>query len=225
MWSTVLGYISILVLGVIIKGHHAATRASALINLLNRCTNFFPFFSDGINRLTEGRRAVLSYLRMKPVVAVSRAEEVTSQQQQLEQQQQADRTTPTSAAAPAPLRPVIISLTSQSQPPEAGAGAAVLLPRNKNVLKERFILKNCTTTAADSLSRLKVRIVLRITKKARKNLVPPIIVADPHPDPTDPDPQDPCVFGPPGSFCQKYGSGSFYHQAKILRKTLIPPVL
>jgi hypothetical protein len=96
---------------------------------------------------------------MKPVVAVSRAEEVTSQQQQLEQQQQADRT-PISAAAPAPLRPVIISLTSQSQPPEAGAGAAVLLPRNKNVLKERFILKNCTTTtAADTLSRLKVRIV------------------------------------------------------------------
>jgi hypothetical protein len=97
---------------------------------------------------------------MKPVVAVSRAEEVTSQQQQLEQQQQADRT-PTPAAAPAPLRPVIISLTSQPQPPEAGAGAAVLLPRNKNVLKERFILKNCTTTttAADTLSRLKVRIV------------------------------------------------------------------
>jgi hypothetical protein len=94
---------------------------------------------------------------MKPaVVVVSRAEEVTSQQQQLEQQQQAERT-PTSAAAPAPLRPVIISLTSQPQPPEAGA--AVLLPRNKNVLKERFILKNCTTTAADTLSRLKVRIV------------------------------------------------------------------
>jgi hypothetical protein len=95
---------------------------------------------------------------MKPAfVVVSRAEEVTGQQQ-LEQQQQADRT-PASAAAPAPLRPVIISLTSQSQPPEAGAGAAVLLPRNKNVLKERFILKNCTTTtAADALSSLKVRI-------------------------------------------------------------------
>ncbi len=123
--------------------------------------HFIPFFSDGISRLTEGREAVLSYLRMKPVVVVSRAEEVPSQQQQLEQQQQADRT-PTSAAAPAPppcLRPVIISLTSQPQPPEAGAGAAVLLPRNKNVLKERFILKNCTTTAADTLSRLKVRIV------------------------------------------------------------------
>jgi hypothetical protein len=36
----------------------------------------------------------------------------------------------------------------------------------------------------------------------------------------DPDPSDPYVFGPPGS-----GSGSFYHQAKIVRKTLIPTVL
>jgi hypothetical protein len=46
-----------------------------------------------------------------------------------------------------------------------------------------------------------------------------------------PDPQDPYVFGPPGSrfrihYCsQMYGSGSgsgsFYHQAKIVRKTLI----
>jgi hypothetical protein len=34
----------------------------------------------------------------------------------------------------------------------------------------------------------------------------------------DPDPQDPYVFGPPGS-------GSFYSQAKIVRKTLIPTVL
>ncbi len=38
-------------------------------------------------------------------------------------------------------------------------------------------------------------------------------VADP-----DPDPRDPHVFGPPGS-------GSFYHQAKIERKTLIPTIL
>ena len=30
----------------------------------------------------------------------------------------------------------------------------------------------------------------------------------------DPDPPDPHVFGPPGS-----GSGSFYHHAKIVRKT------
>ncbi len=28
-----------------------------------------------------------------------------------------------------------------------------------------------------------------------------------------------------GSTSQRYGSGSFYHQAKIVRKTLIPPVL
>ncbi len=51
-----------------------------------------------------------------------------------------------------------------------------------------------------------------------------------------PDPnQDPHVFGPPGSesISKRYGSrsgsgsgsGSFYHQAKILRKTLIPTVL
>jgi hypothetical protein len=37
-------------------------------------------------------------------------------------------------------------------------------------------------------------------------------VADP-----DPNPSDPHVFGPPGS-------GSFYHQAKIVRKTWIPTV-
>jgi hypothetical protein len=38
---------------------------------------------------------------------------------------------------------------------------------------------------------------------------------------------DPNVFGPPGSgsFCQRYGSGSFYHQAKTVRKTLIPTFL
>jgi hypothetical protein len=47
-------------------------------------------------------------------------------------------------------------------------------------------------------------------------------VADP-----DPDPPDPHVFGPPGSgsgsISQRYGSGSgsFYHHAKIVRKTLI----
>jgi hypothetical protein len=40
---------------------------------------------------------------------------------------------------------------------------------------------------------------------------------------------DPHVFGPPGSgsTSQRYGSGSgsFYQQAKIVRKTLIPTVL
>jgi hypothetical protein len=49
---------------------------------------------------------------------------------------------------------------------------------------------------------------------------------DPHPDP---DPWDPYVFGPPrsasGSNSQRYRSGFFYHQAKIVRKSLIPTVL
>jgi hypothetical protein len=50
-------------------------------------------------------------------------------------------------------------------------------------------------------------------------------VADPDPNPNpdpnpDPDPPVPRVFGPPGS-----GSGSFYHLAKIIRKTLISTVL
>ena len=50
------------------------------------------------------------------------------------------------------------------------------------------------------------------------------------PDPIpDPDPPDPRVFGPPGSrsgsISQRYGSGSFYHQAKKVRKTLILTVL
>jgi hypothetical protein len=43
-------------------------------------------------------------------------------------------------------------------------------------------------------------------------------VADPDPNP-DPDQPDPHVYGPPGS-----GSGSFYHHAKIIRKTLIPTI-
>jgi hypothetical protein len=49
-------------------------------------------------------------------------------------------------------------------------------------------------------------------------------VADP-----DPNPSDPYVFGPPGSgsgsIIQRYGSGAFYHKAKIVRKTLIPNAL
>ncbi len=50
-----------------------------------------------------------------------------------------------------------------------------------------------------------------------------ISVADPDAD-LDPDPY---VFGPPGSefVSQRYESGSFYHQTKIVRKTLIPTVL
>jgi hypothetical protein len=55
-----------------------------------------------------------------------------------------------------------------------------------------------------------------------------ISVVHPHPDPPDPH-----VFGPPGSGSESTsqrngsgsGSGSFYHQAKIVRKTLIPTIL
>jgi hypothetical protein len=59
-------------------------------------------------------------------------------------------------------------------------------------------------------------------------------VADPDPDPVYP--PDPHVFGPPGSgstgqrngsgsgSCSGSGSGSFYHHAKIVRKTLIPTI-
>ncbi len=51
-------------------------------------------------------------------------------------------------------------------------------------------------------------------------------VPDPYPNQ---DPLDPHVFQPPGSgsTSQRYGSGSgsFYHQAKLVKKTLIPTVL
>jgi hypothetical protein len=36
---------------------------------------------------------------------------------------------------------------------------------------------------------------------------------------------DQYVLGPPGSASARYGSGSFYHKEKIIRKTLIPTVL
>ncbi len=47
---------------------------------------------------------------------------------------------------------------------------------------------------------------------------------------SDPDPNtDPDVFGPPGSgsgsISLRHGSGSFFPQAKIVRKTSIPTVL
>ncbi len=49
----------------------------------------------------------------------------------------------------------------------------------------------------------------------------PASVADPDPNP---DPPDPYVFGPPGSgsisTSQRYGSGSFYHHAKIEENNL-----
>ncbi len=41
----------------------------------------------------------------------------------------------------------------------------------------------------------------------------------------DPDQEDPYVFGPSGSGSISQRSGSFYHQSKIVRKTLIPTVL
>ncbi len=43
----------------------------------------------------------------------------------------------------------------------------------------------------------------------------------------DPDPSDRYVLGPlgSGSVSYRYESGPFYHQAKIVRKTLIPTVL
>ncbi len=58
-----------------------------------------------------------------------------------------------------------------------------------------------------------------------------IRVLDPDPNP-DQYPPDPHFLGPPGSgsISQRYGSvsgfgsGSFYQQAKIVRKTLIPTV-
>jgi hypothetical protein len=57
------------------------------------------------------------------------------------------------------------------------------------------------------------------------NLMFSTSVWDPAPNP-DPDPPDQHVFGPPrsGSISQRYGSGSFYQQAKKVRKTLIPTV-
>jgi hypothetical protein len=69
-------------------------------------------------------------------------------------------------------------------------------------------------TTARSLAALTYR-------KSNNFLTLPPGVPDPNPEP------DPHVFGPPGSgsTSQRYGSGSFYHQAKIVRKTLIPNVL
>jgi hypothetical protein len=92
------------------------------------------------------------------------------------------------------------------------------------------------SAAAEEFSRL-----LQQLKQAvlwiRNNYFKSGSVPDPNPDPPDPrafglpdpDPPDPCVFWPPrsGSTSQRYESrsGSFYHQAKIVRKTLIPTVL
>ncbi len=53
--------------------------------------------------------------------------------------------------------------------------------------------------------------------------VPSVAVQDLSPDPPDPDPPDPHVFGPPVS--GRDPDPYLYHQAKILRKTLIPTAL
>jgi hypothetical protein len=57
---------------------------------------------------------------------------------------------------------------------------------------------------------------------------PPYLLKRSVPDP-DPDPTDPRVFWPSesGSTSQRYGSGSgsFYHHAKIIRKTLNSTIL
>ncbi len=62
-----------------------------------------------------------------------------------------------------------------------------------------------------------------------------LFIFEPNSSVADPDPPDPHVFGPPrsgsGSTSQRYrsgscsGSGSFYHRANIVRKTLIPTIL
>jgi hypothetical protein len=75
-----------------------------------------------------------------------------------------------------------------------------------------------------------MHLCLKETATFSKNLFTKSSVADPDPN-QDLDPSDPYVFGPPGSGSgstrQNFGSGSVssYHQAKIVRKTLIPTVL
>jgi hypothetical protein len=50
---------------------------------------------------------------------------------------------------------------------------------------------------------------IKVYESDRSSVADPDLIPDP----------DPHIFGPPGS-----GSGSFYHHAKIVRKTLIPTV-
>jgi hypothetical protein len=64
------------------------------------------------------------------------------------------------------------------------------------------------------------------SKTLLKSKIKKASVADPNPDPNpDLDPPDPHVFGPPGSGSTNQRYGSFYHHAKIVRKTLIPTIL
>jgi hypothetical protein len=65
-------------------------------------------------------------------------------------------------------------------------------------------------------------------KRRFENLILSSSVADPDPNPYQVQ-SDPYVFWPPGSgsgsISQRYGSGSFYYQAKVVRKTLISTAL
>ncbi len=75
-----------------------------------------------------------------------------------------------------------------------------------------------TSIAVDKLGMVPIALVIIYVNTS---------VPDPEPDP------DPHVFGPPGSESGSTsqrcgsgsGSGSFYHHAKIVRKTLIPYIL
>jgi hypothetical protein len=62
---------------------------------------------------------------------------------------------------------------------------------------------------------LEIGVALRFQAAQRTKLVNSVAAPGPNPDPSNP-----YVFGPSGS-----GSGSFYHQAKVVRKTCIPTVL
>jgi hypothetical protein len=65
------------------------------------------------------------------------------------------------------------------------------------------------------------RILMRLSEQSVKLVSVSVSVGDPDPDPF--------VFGPPrsgsGHVSQRYGSRSLNHQAKIVRKTLIPTIL
>jgi magnesium-transporting ATPase (P-type) len=82
------------------------------------------------------------------------------------------------------------------------------------------------TANLDGETNLKPMSAARLTKHCRvshtgRKVTVKSSVADPDPNP-DQDPLDPHVFGPPGSgsISQRYGSGSFYYHAKMVRKTL-----
>ncbi len=96
-----------------------------------------------------------------------------------------------------------ITIRSRSHPDSPDTGRQKWLPKSYFCLKIRFWIHN-TEWDKKYNDDLSSQIISHIRKI--------ISVADP-----DPDPPDPHVFGPPGS-------GSFYHNAKIVRKTLIPTI-